>query len=254
MAEKPREARYGLPLPDVCHFELNDELIGNRSVFVVGDVHGCYDELMDLMAEAKKKEPNILYIFAGDFVNKGPKVKEVVTRLQQDDCLAVLGNHEIKCMREARNMAENPNYKLSKRYQWVKGLSSEDLAFIRRLPYTIHIPSLKSIVVHAGLIPGTALEKHCLIAMTHMRNLYLEGEKLIPTGKHDKGKAWATYWTGPEHVYFGHEVQRDKQELEYATGLDTGCCLGLRLTGVFLNGCRETLSVPAHRAYCVDDD
>ncbi|XP_041348921.1 putative metallophosphoesterase YNL217W isoform X2 [Gigantopelta aegis] len=254
MAEKTRETRYGLPLPDVCHFELSDVLIGNRAVFVVGDVHGCYNELTELMAEAKKKEPNILYIFVGDFVNKGPKVKKVVTRLQQDDCLSVLGNHELNCMREARSMAENPGYELPTRYQWINDLSSEDLAFIRRLPYTIHIPSLKSIVVHAGLVPGIPPKKHSLIAMTNMRNIYLEENKLIPTNKCDKGKAWATYWTGPEHVYFGHDAKRDLQQLEYATGLDTGCCLGRYLTGVFINGCRKTLQMPAHRVYCEDSD
>ena len=254
MENEDRKGRYGLPLPANCHLKLSSEFVGGSAVFVVGDVHGCFDEMIQLMDRASTMEPDILYIFVGDLVNKGPKSKQVLDRVRQDDCLSVVGNHELNCMREARSIEENPNYKLPEKYHWIYDLSNEDLKFIRSLPYTIEIPCLNSLVVHAGLVPGTALHEQCLISMTNMRNIYFDGEKLTPTNKYERGQAWATYWTGPQHVYFGHDVQRGLQLLDHATGLDTGCCLGHCLTGVFINGCRQILSVPAHRVQHVEHE
>ena len=67
-----RQNKYNTPLPKQCHVTLTADMISSRPVFVVGDVHGCYEELCLLleMAEAKCKSPFV--VFVGDIINKGP--------------------------------------------------------------------------------------------------------------------------------------------------------------------------------------
>ena len=63
----------------------------------------------------------------------------------------------------------------------------------------------------------------------------------------DKGVQWGSLWPGPEHVYFGHAARYGLQKHPFATGLDTGCVKGRKLTGMFITGEKELFSVPAVR-------
>jgi len=65
-----------------------------RRIFIVGDLHGCADELRDLLAQERFETSSDLLVAAGDLVAKGPKSVEVIALLMEYGALAVLGNHD----------------------------------------------------------------------------------------------------------------------------------------------------------------
>lgn len=256
-----RRNKYNIALPNFCHIDISSSVICDRAVFVIGDVHGCLDEMCELMDKACSIEKNSLFILVGDLVNKGPYSVGVVRKLKEmgSSVYAVRGNHDEGALREIESFTKDREYHIPERYNWIKDLNVEDVDFLSSLPYTISIPCLNTLIVHGGLVPGTPLEVQRLNDLTNMRNVIDTGDPfdsdgLIGYNKLDKGVAWIDMWPGPEHVYFGHDALRKLQRGSSATGLDTGCCYGGRLTGVFVNGCRQFLSVNSRQRNTFDDD
>ena len=67
---------------------------------VVGDIHGCYDELMDLLEKAELGE-NDRVVSVGDLITKGPKSKEVLELFMTDARFTtVIGNHDLALRRK----------------------------------------------------------------------------------------------------------------------------------------------------------
>ncbi|XP_078578389.1 bis(5'-nucleosyl)-tetraphosphatase, symmetrical-like isoform X2 [Branchiostoma floridae x Branchiostoma japonicum] len=227
------------------HVTIDKSTIGGRRVFVFGDVHGCYDELVHLLERADETAAgNILYISVGDLINRGPMSAQVVSLVRNRSILAVRGNHEEKFLK---------NLTMSKKMPLSQEFTEEEVNFIRNLPYTIIIPSLNAIIVHAGLLPAVPLTKQDPYVLTCMRNVVKTNHGgYKPYSETDQGVAWASVWPGPEHVYYGHDARRGRdgiQRHEFATGLDTRCVKGGYLTGVFLDGAKEVISVPAKMTY-----
>lgn len=69
-----------------------------RRVIIIGDVHGCYEEMQLLLDRCSFHEDRDILIFVGDLVNKGPSSVEVVRYVRnlalKGIAYAVLGNHD----------------------------------------------------------------------------------------------------------------------------------------------------------------
>lgn len=66
-------------------------------MLIIGDVHGCYSTLMELLTKAKWDGTEQLY-FVGDLIDRGPRVKEVVDFVMNGGHSCVKGNHEDMCV------------------------------------------------------------------------------------------------------------------------------------------------------------
>ncbi|XP_063964014.1 uncharacterized protein LOC129254948 [Lytechinus pictus] len=232
------------PLPTMPHLTLSEDIIAGKRIFIIGDVHGCYDNLLALLHIADiDKDPNALMIFVGDIVNKGPKTCEVLNFVRSSNSYCVMGNHERSAVRKLRLMKLNIGYEPKASKQWLYDLDESDYEYLKELPYTISIPSLNAIIVHGGLLPGKPLEEHTQDEMLLMRNIIVEGKELKATKHITHGQLWGELWKGPQHVYFGHHSLEGLQRYPYATGLDTGCVYHGSLTGVFLTGDKKLVSV-----------
>lgn len=233
------------------------DMIDGRPLFIVGDVHGCFEELCLLLRAAGNQQKNPFVIFVGDIINKGPGNMDVLRLVREmtdnGQAAAVRGNHEESVLRELWALYREPRYKLSERHAWMAELTRDDFQYLQELPYTLSVPSINSIIVHAGLVPGLPLERQSLEHLTHMRNIiqedFFHGRGLVGTSKIEVGVPWASLWPGPEHVYFGHDARRGFQKWPHASGLDTGCLYGNSLTGVFVGEEEDPVNIQALKTY-----
>lgn len=241
-----------VPPPRCIHMTLSEEQIQNRTLIVVGDVHGCLEELEELIRLTQVKYgDDCLYLFVGDIINKGPKSVETLHFVQHLKAYVVRGNNEERIIKMWIDFKSGRLKALSKKYSWMHKLSEYDMNYIMELPYTISIPSRSMIIVHAGLSAWKNINKQNPRHMVTMRNI-VGIDKIDPReSEHvEKGVPWASVWPGPQHVYFGHDAKRRLQIYPHATGLDTGCVYGGSLTAVnaSLPG-TVIISVPARFVY-----
>ena len=238
-------------------------------VILVGDVHGCFDELQDLLAKIAWNPRNDTVVLLGDLVNKGPKSCEVVRWARHHAVYAVRGNHDDSALAVVRRRGKydpsSPDHtdevarsmSESGKWAWTKDLSTEDIEWMEQLPYSISIPSLDILAVHAGIVPGVPLEQQRRKDLTSMRNLEvvanqsLDDRKVFYRAKETTTKnstAWAKLWEGPTHIVFGHDAVRRLQREAFATGLDTGCLYGGHLSALLLPS-NEVCSVKSKKIY-----
>ena len=108
-------------------------------VCIIGDVHGCLDELKDLLDrvfKANDKEKTTV-IFVGDLVNKGPFSAETVEYVRtMENTYCVRGNHDDYVVKRGQNGF--------KAQPWEAKLTQEDREYLKTLPYSISLPSLNA--------------------------------------------------------------------------------------------------------------
>ncbi len=196
------------------------------STLVIGDVHGCSGELDDLLDLVDCDD----VVFVGDLVGKGPDSAGVVRRARALRARAVRGNHDDHYLTGRPADA---------------GLTEDDWAWLEALPLVLRLPEHDAIVVHAGFLPATPPEEQGPEVLMYLRSILPDGS---PSKRTDVGEPWASRWPGPEHVLFGHDAVRGLQRHPFATGLDTGCVYGRRLTG-FLLPERTVVSTPARKVW-----
>jgi hypothetical protein len=213
---------------------------------LIGDVHGCLDELEELRRTLSISGDDRV-ILVGDLVAKGPDSAGVIAWARAHRAESVLGNHDEVLLRydEARREDRRADDAPEAVRKTARKLDDADWAWLQSLPLLIAIPDHHALAVHAGLVPGVPLAAQRREDMLTMRSIRADG---TATKKLEDGVPWASLWTGPEHVYFGHDAVRGLQRHLHATGLDTGCVYGGRLTAFTLPD-RELVSVKARRAY-----
>src|SRR5439155_8733335 len=105
-----------------------------QRTIVVGDVHGCIDELRDLLRVAGYARGDRL-AQVGDIVAKGPDSQAVVQLLREEGGLAVLGNHDAHALKaRARVEGEHGVHVKPERQQLLDTLTAADWAFLEALP------------------------------------------------------------------------------------------------------------------------
>ncbi|OQS04757.1 hypothetical protein THRCLA_03023 [Thraustotheca clavata] len=228
----------------------------DKRVVIIGDVHGCFDELELLLQACNYSPANDLLVFVGDLVNKGPKSPQVVHFVRTSGALCVRGNHDDAALHayyaRRTSTSEKEPTAFAERYDYVEQLTPEDISFLEQLPFTITFPELNALVVHAGVVPNVPLEEQDPKNLYKMRFLEKnsDGGFIASEVKSEHGALWAPQYVGSPFIYFGHDAKAGLQKCEHALGLDTGCCYGRELTAVILPE-NKLVSTPALKMHCV---
>ena len=232
---------------------------------IIGDVHGCFDELVELMAKLGYNvqdngdtftvtipEGRTLG-FVGDLVDRGPGVTRVLRLVMQmvrdGQAFCVPGNHDIKLMRALRGKDVKRTHGLAETMEQLEAEPAEFRAtvagFIDDLVSHYVFDDGNLVVAHAGL--KEAMQGRGSGAV---REFALYGDT---TGETDEFGLpvrynWAADYRGKALVVYGHTPVPEPLWLNNTVNIDTGCAFGGKLTALRYPE-RETVSVPSHRIY-----
>jgi serine/threonine protein phosphatase 1 len=197
---------------------------------VIGDVHGCFDELMDLLDKASVAKDDLI-VSVGDFLDRGPKSVPVLDFFRSSpNRVAIMGNHERK----------HVNGTLSRAQQMTKvqfGASyGRAVEWLRALPYFYEDDD--AVVVHAALVPGIPLQDQAEAILCGTMSGERRCRKVLG------GRNWFDVYEEDKPVIFGHKVMGNRPLIigHHIFGIDTGACHGGYLTAV---------SVPDFTVYSV---
>jgi hypothetical protein len=222
----------------------------------IGDVHGCADELEDLLG-ALGLGAEDLVVFVGDLVARGPDTARVLALARSMGALAVRGNHEQRLLlaHQARVEGHRPPRLGASHQKLLTVLNDEDWALLAALPLWLDFPEHDVRVVHAGVQPRVPFSEQQPWTLLHIRSLTALGapsDRFTPV-------SWAEAYDESPHLVFGHNAQAGLQLHRAATGLDTACVYGGSLTALVLGAGERPLppaarsaqlvAVPARRRY-----
>jgi predicted phosphodiesterase len=246
---------------------------------IIGDVHGCLQELAALLAEVGRKTETVEeIIFVGDLVDKGPHsvmTLKYLKQLSEDRKVTIVeGNHENKNFRfwkkvEAGETEKALEMKGSEELSQIMTQTNQELRDWLRdkvVPYVVR-PESGVVVVHGGItpkvteLPADPNELTGKNKKRALRSMYIryvdDAGSMIEFGKeapeHDY---WAEIYDGRfGHVYFGHQPFLDHEapvRFEHATALDLGCVHGGHLAAAVLHddGNVHFETVKAGKVYC----
>jgi len=198
------------------------ETIGDRRHIIIGDVHGCFEELTDLLTQLAFDPQEDVLVSVGDIVDRGPKVRETLEYLLALPRFhMVLGNHEDKLLRWAEGRKVAIGHGLQETIDAFGSVLPEPVKdFLRRAPLILRTPS--GYVVHAGFDPEMAAEEQNRSDCIYMR--YYGGRGYMDE---INGTPWHRLWPaeGPR-VFFGHEPMEAGPIEGSAISLDGGCVFG----------------------------
>jgi serine/threonine protein phosphatase 1 len=196
---------------------------------IIGDIHGCYDELRDLLDKSGiGAEDEILAL--GDIVDRGPCSPEVLQFFRsRSTARSVMGNHERKHVRSCRGQTRPALSQIVTRHQIGEADYPDAVMFMDSLPRFLELP--EAILVHGMFEPGIPLaqQKETVLVGTLSGEAYLAKKYQAP---------WYELYHGSKPLIFGHHdylgngmpLVRDGQ----LYGIDTACCHGKALTGLVL--------------------
>jgi protein phosphatase len=243
---------------------------------IIGDVHGCCDELETLLQTlgyhpiATEEDapfwqfPTYTHpegrkaVFLGDLVDRGPRILDVLKLVRNmvsaQTALCVPGNHDMKLLRKLNGKNVKVNHGLEQTLAEIAALpdNCRDTAiaelrqFLDALVSHYVLDDGKLVVAHAGMkedLQGRGSAR--------VRDFALYGET---TGEIDEFGLpvrynWAAEYRGRAMVVYGHTPVPEVEWLNNTADIDTGCVFGGKLTALRYPE-RELVSIGAQQVYC----
>ncbi len=207
---------------------IKKEIRENSKIFAIGDIHGCFKSLEELLESIPVNWGKDRIVFLGDYIDRGPsprKVIEIVLQLKKnypEKIITLKGNHEWMFERFLKGidvevfLYNGGNVTLRDYYkQGFLEIPEEHLRFIKELK--LYYETENYIFVHAGLKPGVPLEQQHEEDLLWIRQSFYYADYCFP-----------------KTVIFGHTPFPEPFVKKDRIGIDTGCVYGGKLTAIML--------------------
>ena len=233
---------------------------------IIGDIHGCYDELQELLLSLGYAVevpdggwPQVIHpegrkaVFVGDLVDRGPKtpdvLKLVMGSIRSKTAYCVAGNHDVKLARKLNGRDVKLTHGLAESVAQLEGetpeFRSEVFKFLDGLVSHYVFDGGKLVVAHAGLRE----EMHGR-GSGAVRQFAMYGETTGETDEYGLPVRynWAADYRGKAAIVYGHTPVPYADWLNNTICIDTGCVFGGKLTALRYPE-RKLVSVPARQTY-----
>ncbi|MGH1340242.1 MAG: polynucleotide kinase-phosphatase [Nannocystales bacterium] len=243
----------------------NDKREESGPFDLIGDVHGCYDELRELLGllgyeiTGSREEPAVKppqgrrAVFLGDLVDRGPDspgvLRLVMSMVASGAAICIPGNHEVKLLKKLRGKNVRLSHGLAETVGQLSGEPEEFheqvAEFINGLVSHYVLDDGRLVVAHAGL-----REEYQGRASGRVRSFCLFGET---NGETDEfgfpvRYDWASEYRGRAMVVYGHTPVPEAEWINRTICIDTGCVFGGKLTALQYPE-RELVQVDAHETH-----
>ena len=249
----------------------NDKKDNTGPFDIIGDIHGCYDETLELIQKLGYSITPVVddgknfglevthpeerqVIFLGDLVDRGPNspavLKLVISMVRSGRAHCVPGNHDLKLQKKLNGKKVNIQHGLAETLEQLDKESPDFIIEAKEFLYSLISHYVfdhgKLVVAHAGLkedMQGRgsgAVRAFCLYGET--------------TGEIDEFGLpvrynWASEYRGNAKVVHGHTPVPEAEWFNRTINLDTGCVFGGKLTALRYPE-EEVVSVSAKKVYC----
>jgi len=228
---------------------------------VIGDVHGCTQELKKLISTLLNKGVG-KFVFAGDLLDRGPDsvgaVRVVRKLAETKEVVLVKGNHEEKHERFRKHIKDGARREYSmagykELFNITSNLEEEDISFLDTavLYHQMHFGNHDILVVHAGIPPiikrlltidelnslSSKMKKY-FNQVLRVRYVNPKGYMVMLGAEKPEDVYWAEIYDGRfGHVYFGHQPfsEETAKKFPHATGIDLGCVFGDKMCAAVFN-------------------
>ena len=228
---------------------------------IIGDIHGCCDELELLLEKLGYGKTDGVYVhpegrkaaFLGDFCDRGERNADVL-RLVMDmvkagNAIAVPGNHDVKLLKYLRGKRASVTHGMDKTVAELEALGeefkSETAEFLDSLISHYVLDDGNLVIAHAGL-----KQEYIGRGSARVRDFCLYGETTGETDAYGLPVRldWAADYRGDAAVVYGHTPVREVKSQNNTFCIDTGCVFGGKLSAYrYPEG--EIVAVDALRQY-----
>lgn len=232
---------------------------------IIGDVHGCLDECVQLLralgytVAGTREAPEVTApegrraVFVGDLVDRGPDspgvLRLAMAMVANGTAFCVPGNHDVKLMKKLRGRDVKISHGLAETLQQLDsepdGFRQQAGDWIYTLVSHLVFDDGKLVVAHAGMKESMQGR-----ASGAVRDFALYGETTGETDEYGLPVRynWAGDYRGAAMVVYGHTPVPEAEWVNRTICVDTGCVFGGKLTALRYPE-RELVSVPAIRMW-----